>query len=433
MVYLISLLVALVAFTPCTVVAQESVGQSKGRIQYYTEDFHGHKRPRCTVLPRGDQKSDVPNILKAFKRCNNGGTVYFPENKSYWIPEPLNPVIHDVEIIWKGQWKFSEDLPYWRAAAYPIAFQNHAVSFVLTGSKITIDGHGVGGIDGGGDPWYTADKGKSTIGRPMPFLFWNVTDVHVQDFYVKQPALWSVNIMNGTNMYFKNINTSAISTEAPSGANWVQNTDGFNTMDAHSITLDGFHYRGGDDCIAIKPRSNDIFINDVTCNGGNGIAIGSVAQYLEDNSVENVIIQNAKVPDTALGVYIKIWTGVLVPQTNYESCCEPRGGDWGNVRNLTFANIDVTGAKKALWVGQNSGGNTSTRGTSKMQMSEIYFTNFTGVLNSTTNSADFTCSSVYPCYDIFFTNTTVVSTTGATLKGSCALATPGGIHGLPGC
>lgn len=66
-------------------------------------------------------------------------------------------------------------------------------------------------------------------------------------------------------------------------------------MDAHNITLYGFHYRGGDDYIAIKPRSNDIFINGVTCNGGNGISIGSVAQYLEDNSVKNVVIQNAKV------------------------------------------------------------------------------------------------------------------------------------------
>lgn len=67
------------------------------------------------------------------------------------------------------------------------------------------------------------------------------------------------------------------------------------TMDAHNITLDGFHYTGGDDCIAIKPRSYDIFVNNVTCNGGNGIAIGSLGQYQEDSSVENVIVQNARV------------------------------------------------------------------------------------------------------------------------------------------
>lgn len=66
-------------------------------------------------------------------------------------------------------------------------------------------------------------------------------------------------------------------------------------MDARNITLDGFTYRGGDDCIAIKPRSYDIFLNNITCNSGNGIAIGSLGQYLEDSSVENVTMQNLAV------------------------------------------------------------------------------------------------------------------------------------------
>ena len=66
-------------------------------------------------------------------------------------------------------------------------------------------------------------------------------------------------------------------------------------MDARNITLNNFNYHGGDDCIAIKPRSFDVRINNVTCEGGNGIAIGSLGQYLEDNSVENITITNGKV------------------------------------------------------------------------------------------------------------------------------------------
>lgn len=61
----------------------------------------------------------------------------------------------------------------------------------------------------------------------MPFVWWNVSDVTVQNFYVKQPPLWSINIMNGTNMWFNNILCNATATKAPYGANWVQNTDGF--------------------------------------------------------------------------------------------------------------------------------------------------------------------------------------------------------------
>lgn len=52
---------------------------------------------------------------------------------------------------------------------------------------------------------------------------------------------------------------------------------------------------GGDDCIAIKPRSSNIFVQNATCRGGNGMAIGSLGQYLEDNTVENVVVDDVKV------------------------------------------------------------------------------------------------------------------------------------------
>jgi hypothetical protein len=63
---------------------------------------HGHKT--CVVKPRGDQKNDVPNILRAFRKCNNGGRIIFPEGETYWIAERLNPHVRDVTIEWKGTW-----------------------------------------------------------------------------------------------------------------------------------------------------------------------------------------------------------------------------------------------------------------------------------------------------------------------------------------
>jgi galacturan 1,4-alpha-galacturonidase len=67
------------------------------------------------------------------------------------------------------------------------------------------------------------------------------------------------------------------------------------TMDANNIELNGFTYQGGDDCIAIKPRSYNVRVSNVACHGGNGIAIGSLGQYLEDASVKNVVIDNVDV------------------------------------------------------------------------------------------------------------------------------------------
>lgn len=49
----------------------------------------------------------------------------------------------------------------------------------------------------------------------MPFVFWNVSQVTVQSFFVKEPQLWSINIMNGTNMVFDDIYVNATATQAP--------------------------------------------------------------------------------------------------------------------------------------------------------------------------------------------------------------------------
>jgi len=59
---------------------------------------------RCTVYAHGNEKDDTPQILEAFKDCNNGGTVVFPQHQNYWIATKLNPVIFDVTIEWKGTW-----------------------------------------------------------------------------------------------------------------------------------------------------------------------------------------------------------------------------------------------------------------------------------------------------------------------------------------
>ncbi|KAL2846321.1 pectin lyase fold/virulence factor [Aspergillus pseudodeflectus] len=390
-------------------------------------------RKTCVVKPRGGQKNDVPNILRAFQKCNNGGRIVFPEGETYWIAERLNPHVREVTIEWKGTWLFSDTLTYWRENSYPIEFQNHAAGFVLSGSGITINGHGTGSINGNGDVWYEDEKGVTKVGRPMPFVFWNVSDVQVSNFAIDQPQLWSINIMNGTDMTFRDIRVTVNDTAAPAGANWAQNTDGFDTMDARNIRLDGFTYTGGDDCIAIKPRSYGVHISNVTCNGGNGLAIGSLGQYLEDSSVEDVVIEDVRTLNTRFGTYIKTWMGVLVPQDNYESDYQPRGGGWGSVRNITFSNFDVTGSSRGMLITQDNGNNGSFKGTSKMQISDVLFENYTGALGSSSNTASISCSSVNPCSGIEFRDMDFVDTDGDTVRGSCKWYAAGGITGLAGC
>ncbi|KAJ5500353.1 Glycoside hydrolase family 28, partial [Penicillium expansum] len=394
----------------------------------------------CTVKSNGNQRDDVPNILEAFHQCGNGGTIIFPEDQAYWIGTRLNPVVKNVVIEWRGKWTFSDDLDYWRNNSYPVAFQNHAAGFIITGHNITIDGYGTGGIDGNGNVWYTAEKGDTQPGRPMPFVFWNVSDVSVENFYIKDPQLWSINIMNGTNMRFDNIYCNATAVDAPYGENWVQNTDGFDTMDAQNIQLSNFVYQGGDDCVAIKPRSYDIDIHNVTCRGGNGIAIGSLGQYQEDSSVANIRIDEVKVirynEDMHNSAYIKTWVGALVPQSSYESAGLARGGGWGSIRNVLLSNFEVYGANSGPAITQDSGNNGSYSGTSLMSISNVAFVNFTGYIESTsTKVASVSCSNVHPCYNIDFDNVVLYPQENATTPGvgSCKYIMEGGVHGLDGC
>ena len=55
--------------------------------------------------------------------------------------------------------------------------------------------------------------------------------------------------------------------------------EGINTFRANNVTLRNWDVTCGDDCLAIKGNSTNIFAEDVTCRGGNGIAFGSLGQY----------------------------------------------------------------------------------------------------------------------------------------------------------
>jgi galacturan 1,4-alpha-galacturonidase len=221
-------------------------------------------------------------------------------------------------------------------------------------------------------------------------------------------------------------------------------------MDAHNIMLTNFVYQGGDDCIAVKPRSYNIYAQNITCNGGNGIAIGSLGQYLEDSSVENVHVKDAQIlthnNDMEDGSYIKTWVGDLVPQTSYESNYLPRGGGWGVVRNILFENFVIHGAGIAAAITQDSGDNGTFKGTSKMQITNVAFVNFTGYTEngSGNRTASVSCSNVFPCYNIAFQgwgvgyggsastfNGTITNPT-ANATGTCGYITPGGVTGLNG-
>jgi hypothetical protein len=138
--------------------------------------------------------------------------------------------------------------------------------------------------------------------------------------------------------------------------------------------------------------------------------------------------------NTRYGTYIKTWMGALVPQPDsYESDYQPRGGGWGSVRNITFSNFDVSGSARGMLITQDNGHNGSFKGTSKMEISDVLFENYAGVLGPSSNTASVSCSAVNPCSGIEFRNMGFVDREGDTVKGSCKWVAEGGITGLEGC
>lgn len=238
----------------------------------------------CTVKALGNKQNDVPNILRAFEECNNGGTVIFPKEENYWIASQLHPTLSHVEIEWKGTWTLSDNLTYWRDTnnTLPIFFQNHHAQFTISGDHIHINGYDTGTIFGNGNAWYDAEQAVTQPVRPMNFVFWNASEVLVEHckfpsppsdveklicilaVSVIDPPLWSINLMNITNAWFHDIYVNATAVNAPYDALWVQNTDGFDTLDCNNVKLTNFVYQGGDDCVAIKPRSYNTYIQNVS-------------------------------------------------------------------------------------------------------------------------------------------------------------------------
>lgn len=225
-------------------------------------------------------------------------------------------------------------------------------------------------------------------------------------------------------------------------------------MDVENVQLTNFYYQGRDDCITIKPRSYNVDVHNVTCHGGNGIAIGSLGQYLEDSSAANIRVKVRPILSASLLTTHTInrsshtmttcttvrtsrpgWGG-QVPQTSYESAGKPNGGGWGSVRNILFSNFELYSAGMGPAINQDSGDNGSYAGTSKMSVSNIAFVNFTGYLDRDSDVvSEVSCSNVHLCYNIDFDNVVLYPTENSTTPGTgtCQYTADGGVHGLDGC
>jgi galacturan 1,4-alpha-galacturonidase len=237
------------------------------------------------------------------------------------IGNPLQIELHDAILDVHGWISYSTDIDNWIAKRYKFDYQNLALAWVITGSNITLDGNGVGGIFGNGQAWYNWAKDEGNkFGRPMALALVNVTNALVRDWSILQPPFWSAIVIDSDNVWFHNYYANATNFNDDPAAKahihtWLQNTDGYDVYRSRNCGVINMTYQGGDDCLSIKPNVSDFYARNVSCYGGTGIAFGSIAQYpgvmdwIENVTMDGINLYPSTQHVMKNGLYFKSWMG----------------------------------------------------------------------------------------------------------------------------
>ncbi|KIY70699.1 glycoside hydrolase family 28 protein [Cylindrobasidium torrendii FP15055 ss-10] len=362
------------------------------------------QRKVCFVYPSADGGDDTAAILSAFKECGRGGRVEFG-NETYHIESVMNLTdLEDCTIDVKGTLLWGTDINYWLENSYPIGYQNQSSAWLLGGTGITLSGHGYGTIDGNGQVWYDFNANRSNLaGRPHALTIVDTKDSIIEGMHFVQPQMWTMTIMNSSNVLLQDIYVNATS----SNHNTTGNTDGANTVYSDNITFRRWVVDDGDDCIAVKANSTNILIEDSVFYHGHGIAIGSIGQFPDRfERIENVTARNITYFNTGwvFGRYLKTWTG---EQNGYP----PNGGGGGQgfLQNATLHNTrSIFAIDQCIsYIGAMDGCDTSLFSLENIHFEDIHGTSKT--------SGVFQCSGAAPCTNISLANIDVVNPNGERL------------------
>ncbi|KAK1594601.1 family 28 glycosyl hydrolase [Colletotrichum navitas] len=349
-------------------------------------------RRLCIVEPDANGGDDAPALLAALNdECRTKSIIVLP-GPVYHINSPMVTTdLDDVVIDQRGRLLWSDDTSYWLSVSMPVGFQNQSTVWHFGGDGVVWEGHGVGTLDGNGQVWYDLNKGGSNMPhRPMNINFRGFSNSVVRGLRFVQSQMWTMNIMYSKNLVFEDIYVNSTS----STENNSLNTDGADTMYSDNITFRRWVVVNGDDAIALKANSSNIYIYDSEFFGSTGIAMGSIGQFLgQFEYIENFSARNVTLHDTLRGCYFKTWTG---NQIGYPP--NGGGGGTGYARNIVLEDIKLDRTRgEPLFITQcesYSGHAGESCDTSTFKISDVVWKDFSGTVTDAVPSAGFfRCSS----------------------------------------
>ncbi|EPS96378.1 hypothetical protein FOMPIDRAFT_53762 [Fomitopsis schrenkii] len=395
--------------------------QFASAFQYYADNR------TCTLEPLGSGQDDTNQIEAAITLCGHYGTTTFAPGE-YNVTRKMTWDLVESRVDLHGYLNFVADLPYWMHPenTYRVIFiQSQASWFVVTGRDFVVDAHDTGGIIGNGQYWWSWYGNGTRIdgdGRPVALTVWRAHRGTIARFRVEGQPFWCNAVVESQGVVYDGMYCNATNADPLYyNQNIVWNTDGIDTFRSDNITLINWDITLGDDCIAIKGNSTNVYAKNITCTGGTGIAFGSLGQYynLYDN-VENITLEDVTMirPDPTIqpymehGVYFKSWTGTTIGFPPAEG-----GGGPGTTTGVIARSFSLANVTYPIQLYQTNAGHAGDA-PSKYQFGGLAFDDFTGTA-STGLIVDIECSPAAPCGDLSFQNIAVKPPSGTTATYNC--------------
>ena len=128
----------------------------------------------------------------------------------------------------------------------------------------------------------------------------------------------------------------------------------------------------GDDCIAIKGNSSNVYVKNITCSGlgSSGMPIGSIGQVPgQPDYVHNITFEDVLLYDNVNSGWIKTWQG---KHSDVTGNGDTGGGGGGAVKNVTFRNFRCEPCNQPIYVTQCIyGGDASVCDTSQVRLTPV--------------------------------------------------------------
>ncbi|CAH0050681.1 unnamed protein product [Clonostachys solani] len=384
-----------------------------------------HSPPRdddkyCFVPgPCKDGEDSAPRILKAFQKCNDGGTVVL--DKVYTISSPLNlTFLKHVDVVITGEVHMDDsDVYYWADNSFKFPFQNTSAIWMIGGEDVNIYGDLTNDqslIHGHGQAFWEENQTNKTVGfilklrRPLLVAIEGLHGGSMSNLRMKNPAFWFNIIANSSDVIISDMHLEAKSENDVK----IANSDGWDTYRSERIVIQDSIIDNTDDCVSFKPNSTDIVVQNLICDGSHGISIGSLGQYRNiTDIVEDLHIFNISMSNASDGARIKVWPGI---ETDFQSDLNG-GGGLGRVKNVTYDTFYHYNNDRAITITQCYGQSNQTlcnEFPANLTIDDITMKNFWGVTSSKYDpeAGTLVCSAADRCSNINLHNITVTVPSG---------------------